>query len=107
MKKYLIDSKARPSAVIADNCYTALGVYQACQELNIRIGEDLSLVNFDDPDYCSVTNPPMTTIRVNAKEMGRQAAERLVEIIDEPYKPHLHICVGTELIVRKSTFDAV
>ena len=68
----------RPSAIFTGNDEMATGVYRAAQELGIPIPGALSVVGFDDAPVASRVWPPLTSVRLPIREMGRRAAERLL-----------------------------
>ena len=63
------------TAVIAANDRMAMGIYQAAQELGVRIGEDLSVISFDDEVIAGYLRPGLTSARLPYEEMGRRATE--------------------------------
>ena len=50
--------------------------------MGYRIPEDVSIVGFDDLTFSEISSPPLTTLRVEKREMGKMAVRRLVELID-------------------------
>lgn len=66
-----------PTALFASNDHQAYAVMQACQQLGLRIPEDLSVVGFDDTEFSAQTWPPLTTVRVHKEQLGRLAICRL------------------------------
>lgn len=93
---------AGATAVLAYNDLMAIGLLTACQEANIAVPEELSIVGFDDIFGSAFTSPPMTTIRTPVGTAGEYAVRRLVEFVrghDEPVPVELM----TELVTRGST----
>ena len=74
----LLGRRDRPSAIFTGNDEMATGVYRAAQELGIPIPGALSVVGFDDAPVASRVWPPLTSVRLPIREMGRRAAERLL-----------------------------
>ncbi|HEY8507490.1 MAG TPA: LacI family DNA-binding transcriptional regulator [Steroidobacteraceae bacterium] len=74
----LLSRNPRPTAIFASNDEMAAGVYKAAHRLGIRIPEQLSVVGFDDSPLASRIWPPLTTIRLPIREMGRLAAAKLI-----------------------------
>jgi DNA-binding LacI/PurR family transcriptional regulator len=91
-----------PTAVVAANDTFALDAITACRDHGLNIPEDISLVGFDDIQSSLWSHPPLTTVRVSTEEMGKLAARRLIEKIEDPDSVSTHILVGTELIIRES-----
>jgi DNA-binding LacI/PurR family transcriptional regulator len=67
-----------PTAVITNSDHTALGVYQAARDLSRRIGPDVSVVGHDDLPTSELLDPPLATIRLDGREMGRALMARLL-----------------------------
>jgi LacI family transcriptional regulator len=93
------------TALFAFNDISAIGAIRACQEAGFRVPEDISVIGFDDIASAAFHNPPLTTIRQPLREMGKLAAEALLERIengaDAPY-PEL-LTTDPELIIRQTT----
>jgi LacI family transcriptional regulator len=67
-----------PTAVIANSDYTALGIYQTARDLSQRIGPDVSVIGHDDLPTSELLDPPLATIRLDGREMGRALMARLL-----------------------------
>ena len=95
----------RPTAVFAVTDHEAVYVYQAADELGLRIPRDLSVVGFADLDFAATLSPPLTTMRQQPKEIGRQAARLILDRIHGtiPDSDPTTIRVAADLIVRHST----
>jgi LacI family transcriptional regulator len=86
-----------PTAVITNSDYTAHAVYKAARELRLRIGPDVSVVGHDDLPTSELLDPPLATIRLDRKEMGRALMRRLLgEVPPDDY------IAPVELIARAS-----
>ena len=102
MKDYLSGSPKLPTAFFADNDIIALGAMKAMSERGIRIPDDVSVIGFDDLTYSSISNPPLTTLRVPKQEMGRVAVRRLWDILQDNDELRLKTQVCTQFIERAS-----
>lgn len=90
----LLARKPRPTAIFASNDEMAAGVYRAAQRLGLSIPGDLSVIGFDDGPLAARLLPSLTTVRLPIRDIGRIAAQRLVDAtpaatIDGPLVPHL------------------
>lgn len=83
MRPMLLQAE-RPTAFVCSNDCYALGVIRAASSLNIRIPHDLSVVGFDDEESASLVTPPLTTVRVPAADIGRQAVRQLMIQVRSP-----------------------
>lgn len=92
------------SAVFAFNDLMAYGVMRGLKAHGVRIPEDISLVGFDDIEFSSMLETPLTTVCQPTKEIGRLAAQRLLkEIEKKSLGPSHHIILEPSLIIRSST----
>jgi len=86
-----------PTAVITNSDYTAHAVYKAARELGLRIGPEVSVVGHDDLATSELLDPPLATIWLNRREMGRALMLRLLERV-----PPDDYVAPVELIERAS-----
>ena len=71
-------------AVFCGNDQIARGVADALRERAIRVPDDIAIVGYDNWDTMALASrPPLTTIDMNLGEVGRVAALRLIEAIDQ------------------------
>jgi LacI family transcriptional regulator len=98
----LLQEKKPPTAIFTGNDEMAIGVYQAARSAGMRIPEDLSVVGFDDTPIASRVWPPLTTVRLPIRDMGRAAAALVLEGINET-RAKSFVSFSPELIVRQST----
>lgn len=90
------------TAVFCASDLMALGVIRAAHKLNIKVPEDLSIVGYDDIVLASYVTPSLTTISQDKYQMGYQAAELLISMLENNIDPHQRI-LNTKLIIREST----
>jgi LacI family transcriptional regulator len=103
MSRFLGKSGNLPTAFFCMNDIMAYGCMRALKDRGIRIPEDVSVTGFDDLPSSSITEPPLTTIRVSTHQIGERALERLSDKINglthaNPEK----ILVAGKLITRGS-----
>jgi DNA-binding LacI/PurR family transcriptional regulator len=88
-----------PTAVITNSDYTAHAVYKAARERGLQIGRDLSVVGHDDLPTSELLDPPLTTLRIDTRAVGRALVARLLPHT-EPAGDHRQ---PVDLVVRAST----
>ncbi|MDX6547310.1 MAG: LacI family transcriptional regulator [Gaiellales bacterium] len=98
----LLERRDRPTAVFTANNFMTHGVLQAARQLGLRIPTDLALVGFDDFDWTTLVDPPLTVVAQPAGELGRVAGERLLARIHGDTSPPRRLRLRTRLIVRGS-----
>ncbi|MBT2513804.1 LacI family DNA-binding transcriptional regulator [Arthrobacter sp. ISL-30] len=67
------------TAMFVSNDQMALGLLRALHEQPLRIPQDLSVVGYDDQPEAAYFYPPLTTIRLDFEELGRQCIAALME----------------------------
>jgi len=90
------------TAVFCSNDTMALGLMRALAERGLRIPEDVSIVGFDDVPEAGYFVPPLTTVRQDFGEVGRQALSTLVDRMSGVIPAGPRVRVAPELIVRAS-----
>jgi LacI family transcriptional regulator len=89
-------------AVFVASDVVALGAISALREAGRRVPQDVSVVGFDDIPLAAYFDPPLTTVRLPAFELGQAAGRALLERIAGRAVPDRTL-LPTELIVRAST----
>ncbi|NED98826.1 LacI family DNA-binding transcriptional regulator [Phytoactinopolyspora halotolerans] len=92
-------------AVFAGNDQMALGLLRAFGEAGIRVPDDVRVVGFDDIPEAEFFSPPLTTVRQDFAEVGRQSMSMLLAEIDSgPRRSSARrSIVAAELVVRASS----
>ncbi len=100
----LLRARIKPTAVFCANDLLALGLMRGLMKQGISIPGDFALVGYDDVEFASMLSTPLTTIRQPKYELGRTAAELLLDEASNPTShQHKHIVYQPELIVRESS----
>jgi len=90
------------TAIFAQNDLMAIGAIRALREAGYQVPADISVIGFDDIPLISFIDPPLTTIRQPMEELGRRAAQLLVQRIDSPDRPPEQALIRAQLIERAS-----
>ena len=102
----ILSQPNRPTAFFASTDLMAAQVYLVARELGLRIPHDLSVVGYADLGFSAHIDPPLTTVRQDGRELGRQAATLILKRLFQPTMPRQDVMVPTQLIVRASTGPA-
>jgi LacI family transcriptional regulator len=99
----LLSGGHRFTAVVAFNDMSAIGAIRALHDVGLNVPRDVSVIGFDDIKISAFNNPSLTTIRQPLTNMGRIAAQCLLNRLNgsEPFRKL--ITVEPELMVREST----
>lgn len=90
------------TAIFAVNDLVATLLMRAAFELNIKIPEDISIIGFDDVELSKHLQVPLTTISQDFYNMGRTAAQMLVNEIRSGQREYNQVKLPVELIIRES-----
>lgn len=100
----LLTAHIQPTAAFCANDLLALGLMRGLIKRGLSIPRDMAMVGYDDVEFASVLATPLTSIRQPKYELGRAAAELLLdEAIHPETHEHKHIVYQPELIVRESS----
>lgn len=91
----------RPTAIMAASDEIAIGSILAARDLGLDIPQDLSVIGIDNHQLADFFG--LTTIAQFPDRQGRQAAELMLAMIDEPATETQHRTIETEFVVRSST----
>lgn len=69
----------RPEALICANDNMAVGAYRAIHEMGLRIPTEIAVASFNDISVAQFLNPPLSTVRLPAAEIGETALDMLME----------------------------
>lgn len=90
-----------PTGIVAVNDIVAIAAIQAVQAMGLSVPEDVSVIGFDDLPVGAHASPPLTTMRVDRREVGRIAV-RLLQSMNEAIGVQ-RITLGAILVDRAST----
>lgn len=82
--KQLLALPERPSCIFFPDDFSYIGGFNAITEAGMRIPDDISAVGYDGIHLASVISPALTTWKQNTDGLGREAAGRLIELIEHP-----------------------
>ena len=102
LQKYLPALLAQKvTAIVCSHDLLAHTVMIHCQELGLRIPQDISIVGFDDLPLCAYTFPPLTTIRQDRTQLGKSAFYALSSLLADV--PISSLLLHAKLVVRQSS----
>jgi DNA-binding LacI/PurR family transcriptional regulator len=100
----LLELSPRPTAIFATSNRILVGTMTALTAHEIRVPDEISVIAFDDSEWLSFWQPPITTVDIAVEEMAMLAVQLLLRWIREghpPPKPRTY-SLSTMLIERKS-----
>ncbi len=108
MKSWLADDwhELGCTALLVQNDDTAVGVMQALQEEGIQVPGDVSIIGFDSTEISEYCTPHLTSVKVPLQEVGAQAMQLLLQLMQgESLQPTTYE-LPTNLVVRGSSATA-
>lgn len=101
--KILDGGSEPPDALFTVNSQLAAGALQALRERKLVVPDDMALVTFDETSWTSLVQPAITLIAQPTYEIGKAAAELLLQRIAEPERPARQVMLRGKLLVRGSS----
>ena len=91
----LLDLEDPPTAIIYPDDYSSIGGRTEIIERGLRIPDDISICGYDGINLSKIISPKLTTWEQDTKELGRAAADKLIERIENP-----HTSIPEQIIVK-------
>ena len=98
----ILDNAPQTTAILAANDRIAFGVYQGLQERGVRVPTEISVMSFDDEDLAALMRPPLTTLALPYRDMGKQAVDDLLTLMGEGSLPSADTKLQLPLVERGS-----
>lgn len=95
-------ARTTPEAVFAASDVIALGVIGALRAAGLGVPEDVSVIGFNDIPLAAYFDPPLTTVRLPASDLGLAAGTALLDLIAGRDVP-LRTLLATRIVIRSST----
>jgi LacI family transcriptional regulator, galactose operon repressor len=100
-------SSRRPTAAFCANDLVALGVLQEMTRRKLRVPGDLAIVGYDDIDFAAAAAVPLSSVRQPRDQLGRAAAQLLVqETTEGRAHSHRQMVFEPQLVARDSSDQA-
>lgn len=96
----------RVTAILVINDLLALGALRAAADAGLNVPGDVSVASFDDISMAAYLNPPLTTVQLDAEQLGRSAARLIFNRLHNPKLPIQKVHIPSQLVVRGSTGPA-
>jgi LacI family transcriptional regulator len=98
----LLNLSKPPRAVLIGNNLMTLGALQAIDEQGLQIPDEIGVLGFDDMPWATSLRPPLTAVAQPAEEIGRTAAQLLMERLNDPGRIARQVILPATLVVRAS-----
>lgn len=101
LMQQVIEKGALPTALIVASDPMAIGAMRALHESGIKVPQDISIFSFNDIEAAEFLNPPLSTVKIHADEMGKTAVKLLYDRIQGRTIP-MRAVLSTKLVIRDS-----
>ena len=100
----LARTRRKPTAVFCTNDMLALGLLRRLGQAGVAVPGDLAVVGYDDIEFAADAAVPLTSVRQPKYQLGRAAAELLLDEADRPDEhEHRRFVFKPELVARASS----
>ena len=106
MTAKLLEQSPLPEAIICANNHIAIGCVDALLKKGMHIPADIGVMAFDDYPFSQITEPQLTVVDINVRDMGNQAGKFLVDIIRHPNMQIQTYVTTSNIMERHSTVHA-
>ncbi|MCM3217054.1 LacI family DNA-binding transcriptional regulator [Niallia taxi] len=91
-----------PTAFVCNNDEIAYNLINNLQKNGYQVPEDCSVVGFDNSIFAALTEPLLTTVEVNIKEMSKAAVKIIMEKLHNPNEKYGRTLINGKIIHRNS-----
>lgn len=99
----LIEKGTSFDAIFAFTDTLAIGAMNRLRELDKKIPEEIAIASFSGTVLSTIVYPQLTTVEPPLQEMGRTAAELILEKIKNPASPNRSVVLDAEIQIRASS----
>lgn len=93
----------RPDAILAALDRLALGALFAAQTRGLKVPDDLMIAGYSDSESNLHASPSITALQLNPDQIGQEAIELLIDLIEKSEQQSNRVQVPLHLIARSST----
>lgn len=94
-----VTEETRPTGLICINDLVALGALRQLTRMGLRVPEDVAVMGCDNQFFTGYTNPPLTTMDLNIRELARLAVHY---VVNDARSNAFHHQIDSTLILRES-----
>lgn len=98
----LLKQADRPTAFVVSDDILALAVERICAQMHLSIPGDLSIIAFNNSLYAQMASPQLTAVDINSVLLGQEAANQVINYIENPNLTTTKIIVPHRIVARDS-----
>ena len=100
--KLLLEREDRPTAFVVSDDMLALSLERVCIQKGLRIPDDISIIAFNNSLYAQLTSPQLTAVDINSFLLGQEAANQIINHVENPNLTTSKVVVPHRIIERSS-----
>lgn len=101
-----VNDLPKPVGIFACNDDHGQHILEVCKLINLKVPEDVAVIGVDnDPIICDISDPPLTSIKLNVEAAGYESAKLIDNMIDTKKLSGKHIMVLPSYIVQRQSTD--
>jgi len=101
-QRLLAAAPSRPEVIICVNDLVAVGAIQACRDAGLSVPSDISVSGYNDIPLVDIIDPPLTTVRMNLHDIGKEAGELMLEQFGAESDAPKTLRIASQLVLRAS-----
>lgn len=101
MKK-LLELENRPTAVFCSNDDIGVGAMKAIVEKGLRVPDDISIIGFDNSNFCNYVTPTLSSVKKDSLKMSEYGGINLLNIIKNKEVDDIKVYIESKLVIRDS-----
>lgn len=100
--KQILKNPNKPTAIITTDDLMAFGALRAAKDLGVKVPHDISIMSFNNIPLAEFATPPLTSVDINAYELGYQAANIVMDKIKGKHVKRVKKILNAQIIYRMS-----
>ena len=100
--RQLLRREDRPTAFIVSDDLLGLVLERACAATGLSIPQDVSIIAFNNSFYSHLASPELTTVAINAYQLGQEAASQIIGYLENPNLRTTRVIVPHRILERCS-----
>lgn len=101
MKK-LLKLSDKPTAVFCSNDDIGVGAMKAVFDEGLKVPDDISIIGFDNSNFCNYVTPTLTSVRKDSFKMSESGGKNLINIIKNKDDDKKKVYIDSKLVIRNS-----
>ncbi|AQR95798.1 LacI family DNA-binding transcriptional regulator [Clostridium saccharoperbutylacetonicum] len=98
----LLELDEKPTAVFCSNDDIAVGAMKAISESGLRVPDDISIIGFDDSNFCNYVTPTLSSVKKDSLTMSKYGGTYILNLINNKEIDRNKVFIESKLVMRKS-----